>query len=257
MKRNPLPNEHTARQKPPDLFKTFRRSKSFRNKPLPPGISIIYGIRKEKGPRGGSTDIQSFRFDKNKWGVREAKKWLKDNGFETKIEKATKKTTRKKNPYNSEEDILNKLKENLFIENIKLIGEGSYSRVYYFYLNRRSFILNDILLDKGEYAIKILLFKSSLNDTHTIKELKLMSNYGIIPKIFYIDINCIIMKYIKGLTLKEFRKKYPDYPMSDIYNKIENLRQVWWKVGKFEHGDMHGGNVLITENMKVYLIDPI
>lgn len=98
IKRNPLPNEHAARQKPPELFKTFRRSKSFRNKPLPTGISVIYGIGKEKGPRGGSTEIQSFRFDKNKWGVREAKKWLKNNGFETKIEKARKKKIIK-NPY--------------------------------------------------------------------------------------------------------------------------------------------------------------
>lgn len=121
IKRNPLPNEHAARQKSPELFKTFRRSKNFRNKPLPAGISVIYGIRKEKGPRGGSTEIQSFRFDKNKWGVREAKKWLKDNGFETKIEKATK---RKKNPLNE----ITLQQKQIMIDQLKILGDLLYQR---------------------------------------------------------------------------------------------------------------------------------
>lgn len=253
IKRNPLPNEHAARQKPPELFKTFRRSKSFRNKPLPTGISIIYGIRKEKGPRGGSTEIQSFRFDKNKWGVREAKKWLKDNGFGTKIEKAAK---RRKNPYDSIDEVIYLLENHKFVKSFNLIGRGKEGPVYYFKLIQRSFILNDIFLDKGEYAIKILTGRHKYNK-EVIDQLKLMSNYGVIPKIYYIDHNSIIMKYINGITLRDFKLRYPNYSLTEINKRVEELEKIWWDVGKFVHMDICDRNILITENMKVYLIDPM
>lgn len=94
MKRNPLPNEHSARQTKPDKrrYKTYRRS----DKNLPKGISVIYGIKKKEGLRGGKTEIQSFRFDKKLWSEQKAKAWLKKNGFLIGgFEKA-----RKKNPCN-------------------------------------------------------------------------------------------------------------------------------------------------------------
>lgn len=254
IKRNPLPNEHAARQKPPELFKTFRRSKSFRNKPLPPGISVIYGIRKEKGPRGGSTEIQSFRFDKNKWGVREAKKWLKDNRFETKIEKAAK---RRKNPYESADKILIELQKNPNVYDIRFIDKGGYGTVYSFYLNQRSFILNTIFLDKGEYAIKLINQQYNYLDDYSINRLQILSKYGLIPKIYYIDYNLIIMKYVDGIPFSVWRTgKEGTEKLEIVEEKINTLADVWTKLG-FYHSDLHYGNILITKNLKVYFIDPI
>lgn len=73
----PLPNEHAARQRDPGDFE----SGSFRNVSgnFPAGISAIMGRL-----RGQTTmTIQSFRFDRNRWSVSEAKRWLKDHGFES------------------------------------------------------------------------------------------------------------------------------------------------------------------------------
>lgn len=93
MKYNPFPNEHAARQTKPDKrrYSTYRRSTNLKNKELPKGISVIYGIKKKAGLRGGRTEIQTFRFDKKLWTPQKAKMWLKKNGFESKeFEKARK-----------------------------------------------------------------------------------------------------------------------------------------------------------------------
>lgn len=163
---------------------------------------------------------------------------------------------KRKNPYNSIEEVISKLELNPYVQEIRLLGQGAFGDVYYFYLPQRTFILNDIFLDKGEYAIKIL-FGNHKYGKEDIKKLEVMSKYGIIPKIFYIDKNSMIMKYIDGITLKEFRKKYPFYSLNEIKTKIEYLQHIWWQIGKFSHEDLHDGNILITKDLKVYLIDPI
>lgn len=79
----PFPNEHAARQVEPDkkIFKTFRRTKTWKGNNLPDGVSFIFGIKRKKGPRGGVTQIQSIRFDKNKFTATQAKTWLKKHKF--------------------------------------------------------------------------------------------------------------------------------------------------------------------------------
>lgn len=168
---------------------------------------------------------------------------------------------KKKNPYNCIEEIIKNLQENSKIKNLQCIGEGADAEVYYFNLPQKAYILNDIFLNQGEYVIKILKTQKPNHpprySEEEINRLKKYSKYGIIPKIYYIDKNSIIMKYIKGITLKEFRKKYPEYPLTDIRNRIIELENIWWKIGKFTHSDLHDGNILITKDLKVYLIDPI
>lgn len=109
MKQNPFPNEHAARQTEPDpkIYKTYRRSSSG----LPDGISIIYGIRRVKGPRGGRSEIQSIRFNKNLWSPAKAKTWLKKHKF--KVSKFTPaKSKVRKNPHKSLEFYVEKFKRN-------------------------------------------------------------------------------------------------------------------------------------------------
>ena len=81
----PFPNEHAARQKDPGQYKSFRRT---RPPSFPSGISVIWGIKGEGANR--KSEIQSFRFDKNKWTPERARKWLKDNKFKTNLEVAAK-----------------------------------------------------------------------------------------------------------------------------------------------------------------------
>ena len=80
----PYPNEHAARQTDPGKYESFRRTHP---KGFPAGIDVIWGIS-GKGPNRKS-EIQSLRFDKNKWTPEASKKWLKDNGFKTTLERAS------------------------------------------------------------------------------------------------------------------------------------------------------------------------
>jgi len=82
----PYPNEHAARQKDPSGYDRFARSHP---KGWPAGVDAIYGIK------NGKSEIQAVRFDKSKWTVDAAKKWLKENGFKTSgFEPAAKKVTK-------------------------------------------------------------------------------------------------------------------------------------------------------------------
>jgi HK97 family phage major capsid protein len=67
----PYPNEHAARLKDPDQYDSFRRE----NDAGGPEIDFIYGIK------DGTTEIQAIRFDKNRYSVAEAKKWLESHDF--------------------------------------------------------------------------------------------------------------------------------------------------------------------------------
>ncbi len=74
----PFPNEHAARQKPPGNFKEFRRGTL---PGAPVGISVVFGITGTGAAR--KSEIQSIRFDKDKFTVAQAKAWLKDHDFKT------------------------------------------------------------------------------------------------------------------------------------------------------------------------------
>lgn len=67
----PYPNEHAARITDPKLYDEFKRT----NDKFGPGIDAIWGLKE------GEISLQSIRFDKNKYTVDEAKKWLKDNDY--------------------------------------------------------------------------------------------------------------------------------------------------------------------------------
>ncbi len=71
----PYPNEHAARLNNPDKYPKKRRQ----NDKFGSGIDVIWGIKED-----GSTEVQAIRFDKSKFTVAEARKWLtgwlKENG---------------------------------------------------------------------------------------------------------------------------------------------------------------------------------
>jgi ATP-dependent Clp protease protease subunit len=76
----PFPHEHAARQEDPSKYIRFRRKHP---KGFPVGVDVVYGIT-----RAGKVEVQTIRFDSDKWKVSEAKKWLKDHDFKTGIEPA-------------------------------------------------------------------------------------------------------------------------------------------------------------------------
>lgn len=70
----PYANEHAARIKDPDQFDSFARQ----NDEFGDGIHVIYGIKEDED----SSEVQSIRFDKDKYTVEEAKQWLDDNDWD-------------------------------------------------------------------------------------------------------------------------------------------------------------------------------
>lgn len=68
----PLPTEHSARLENPDKYIRFRRE----NDKFGKGIHAVWGILKN-----GKVELQSIRFDKTKFTVEQAKKWLKEHDY--------------------------------------------------------------------------------------------------------------------------------------------------------------------------------
>ncbi|TXT53169.1 MAG: hypothetical protein BAJALOKI1v1_2690005 [Promethearchaeota archaeon] len=68
----PYPNEHACRLKDPSSFSKFRRDN------LTEGIDAIYGKKKNSD----GWEMQTIRFDKNKFTAKEAKEWARENGFD-------------------------------------------------------------------------------------------------------------------------------------------------------------------------------
>jgi ATP-dependent Clp endopeptidase proteolytic subunit ClpP len=67
---NPYQNEHSCRKIDPKKFKSFTRT----NNKFGTGIHAVWG----KNP-GRAVQLQAIRFDKDKFTVAQAKKWLKDH----------------------------------------------------------------------------------------------------------------------------------------------------------------------------------
>lgn len=67
----PYPGEHAARMADPGQFTSFARQ----NDKMGDGIHVIFGIK------GGKSEIQAIRFDKEKFSPEEAREWLKKKGM--------------------------------------------------------------------------------------------------------------------------------------------------------------------------------
>lgn len=165
------------------------------------------------------------------------------------------KRRKKKNPVlQSEVDqVLNQLDP----EYVFYLAEGDYSEVYEFKINESKRIDNTIL-KKGLYVIKFL--KQDEDNYLNIKDityLKKLSNLKIIPKIYVITENYIIMDFIDGKTL-EYILTNTEHPgkKSNLLLKLERLISKLHDK-KIAHGDLHLRNVLVDSDENLYLIDPV
>lgn len=161
---------------------------------------------------------------------------------------------RKKNPKNlSPDQIYDEILKNKNISDIEYLGSGAEAKSFYFNVNVNTHIFNT-LIKKGKYVLKIYKKFNQLTDRY-INYLKTLSNYGLIPKIYHIDANTIIMKYIKGKTYDQIRRDLTFREHEYVLEQINKLIRIWENLG-FYHGDISDGNILITDDRKVYFIDP-
>lgn len=171
----------------------------------------------------------------------------------------TKRLPRKRKRKNPDEDIIEILdslepyEENIPFESI---SEGDHGETYIFEVYSRKILSNNTILKPGEYLIKRFFNSSHISDEE-IKHLIKLSNYGLIPKIYFANKYFIIMKYVKSTTLKECldNNSLSGKEINKIVERLYFLIEKWHQLG-FVHGDLQNfNNILITEN-KVYLIDP-
>src|SRR5690606_11607186 len=116
--------------------------------------------------------------------------------FMIKRSKITKKkiVKQRKNPYDSAKNVLNYLSNEDNILDVYEIGEGGSAVVYFLELLKNTFLFDKIFLRKGKYALKLIYPSVLYLNSKQIEYLTLLSKYGLIPKIYYIDRNTIIMK---------------------------------------------------------------
>lgn len=139
--------------------------------------------------------------------------------------------------------------------NISFLSEGNYAEIYKFDIEvptRISFISNNMVMKPGTYVLKLQKWNNLL-DLKGRNFLKKLSKHKLIPEIYVISSDFIIMKYIEGNTLR------------DLINNEENIAGILHKVGRivekyhdlgYSHSDLHSANILIDKNGEVHLIDP-
>lgn len=167
---------------------------------------------------------------------------------------------KRKNPEAHVIEFLENLKP--FEKNIKTqsLAEGGYGETYIFQINNRKVLDDGTILKSGEYLIK--RFFNSEDDGPPISKKEIayllkLSNYGLVPKIYYISNKYVIMKFVEALPLSVYfdNDMLSESDADKIAERLYFLISKWHKLG-FAHGDISYTNILVTSKKQVYLIDP-
>lgn len=141
----------------------------------------------------------------------------------------------------------------------KIIKEG-HNPVCIVNVKNKKTILG-VELYSGKYVLKNI--KKEEISNKDINLLKSLSELMLIPRIYLINKEYIIMDYFEGSTLNVYLRS--NLLSDQLITKIKNLIKKWHSLG-FAHGDLAlslkenkiigGGNLLISKNGNIKLIDP-
>lgn len=151
---------------------------------------------------------------------------------------------------------LQKLVEEIIQLPFEYLGFGGYSEVYRFILTKPE-IVDGNLLSKGDYVIKIFFRNYRILDSKSISYFKDLSNKKLIPQIYIINFDYIIMDYVDGKVLKDFNddKKFIIENYQFLIDSIKLELQKWWKKNRY-HNDLNPGNIIFKSKGGVIFIDP-
>ena len=140
----------------------------------------------------------------------------------------------------------------------RYLAEGDYAEIYKFSISQNTripFVKENIVLKPGIYCLKI--FNSGENlDLKSRNFLKKLSKHKLIPEIFLITSDIIIMGYIDGDTLLNLMEEIPPGILERIFRDLYKIIERYHDLG-YSHSDLHLKNILIDENNKVHVIDPL
>lgn len=149
--------------------------------------------------------------------------------------------------------------KNLFYGNVDInfLDSGAEADVYYFE-NKDDIIVDNYLLHPRKYILKYYFNKFLYSSSKQIRYLKKLSDKKLIPKIYIITSDFIVMKFIEGTNLEKLLDKGRYKSLSSKKELINNIKNELskWHNNNFIHNDLSPSNILISNNGKVWLIDP-
>ncbi len=140
---------------------------------------------------------------------------------------------------------------------INFLDSGAEADVYYFE-NKDDIIVDNYLLQPGKYILKYYFNKFLYSSSKQIRYLTKLSDKKLIPKIYIITADFIVMKFIEGTNLEKLLDKGRYKSLSSKKELIDNIKNELskWHNNNFIHNDLSPSNILISNNGKVWLIDP-
>ena len=141
----------------------------------------------------------------------------------------------------------------------RYLTEGDYAEIYKFGISQNTripFVKENVILKPGTYCLKILKNSDKNLDLKSRNFLKKLSKHKLIPEIFLITNNIIIMEYIDGDTLLNLMEEIPPGILERIFLDLYKIIERYHDLG-YSHSDLHLKNILIDENNKVHVIDPL
>lgn len=148
---------------------------------------------------------------------------------------------------------------NLFYGNveIKYLDSGAEADIYLIE-NNEDVIVDNYLLHSGKYILKYYFNTHLYSSPKQIKYLKKLSDKKLIPKIYVITDKFIIMKYVEGTNLEKLLDKGKYKSLNSKKELIDNIKNEVskWHDNNFIHNDLSPSNIIISNNGKIWLIDP-
>lgn len=142
---------------------------------------------------------------------------------------------------------------------VKSLGAGFYGEVSLVTHNKKQYAMKKISLSHMSFKEQEILLSKVEEEVRIMQSLRRVSY---VPK-YYEHFVCpdkdhssmaiyIVMEYIQGTTLGEYRHQYPVTPALKT-----SLRKVFQKLHQrgIRHNDIKGDNIMVTKQGKVYIID--
>ncbi len=138
----------------------------------------------------------------------------------------------------------------------KIIRKGAEANLYYGHWFRKEVIFKYRIPKKYriEQLDKRIRTERTLNEGRALIKVK---KYGVkVPQVFEIDTSnsTIIMKYIRGVKLKEILSNIEDSKRQHYFNEIGRAIAILHIHGHI-HGDITTSNIIITPEENIFLID--
>lgn len=135
----------------------------------------------------------------------------------------------------NEEDNL-EMVENILIKDNRKVSRGAHATVYHFPEENKVLKINSFEVERE------------------VEVLQRLHGLDFVPNLYDYGYSFIVMDFVEGKSLHELEEEGFDYSDDSFWLQLFNiLKQL--QANGVEHGDMNAGNILLTEDGSINLID--